>query len=67
MPLALDIEDHEGKGRADDIWLDRAPIVQKLIDSLKKEKIDVIVYTNARNGKSLFIRFRYNILDCVLS
>ncbi len=67
LPLALDIEDHEGKGRADDIWLDRAPIVQKLIDSLKKEKIDVIVYTNARNGKSLFIRFRYNILDCVLS
>ena len=47
LPLALDIEDHEGKGRADDIWLDRSSIVQKLIDSLKKEKIDTIVYTNA--------------------
>lgn len=48
LPLALDVEDHEGKGRADDIWTSRATLVQKLIDSLKKEKIDTIVYTNAR-------------------
>ena len=47
LPLALDIEDHEGKGRADDIWTARRELVQKLIDSLKKEKIETIVYTNA--------------------
>ena len=54
LPLALDVEDHEGKGRADDIWLMRAEIVQKLIDSLKKEKIESIVYTNARNSGLVF-------------
>lgn len=47
LPFALDIEDHEGKGRADDSWGSRAPLVQKLVDSLKKEKIESIVYTNA--------------------
>ena len=50
LPLALDIEDHEGKGRADDIWTSRASIVQRLINSLKKEKIDTIVYTNAQTA-----------------
>ena len=47
LPLALDIEDHEGKGRADDSWNDRAPLVQKLINALAKENIDSIIYTNA--------------------
>lgn len=47
LPLALDIEDHEGKGRADNSWTSRATLVQKLIDSLEKEKIESIVYTNA--------------------
>ena len=50
LPLALDIEDHEGKGRADNIWNDRAPLVEKLINSLKKEKIETIVYTNAQTA-----------------
>jgi len=59
LPIALDIEDHEGKGRADDIWLSRAEIVQKLIDDLKKEDIDSIVYTNARNSRFIFKRIRY--------
>ena len=50
LPLALDIEDHEGKGRADNLWTSRAPIVQELINSLKKEKIKTIVYTNAQTA-----------------
>ena len=50
LPLALDIEDHEGDGRADDIWDKRSLLVQKLIDGLKKEKIDTIVYTNAKTA-----------------
>lgn len=50
LPLALDVEDHEGKGRADNIWTTRAELVQKLIDSLTKEKIDTILYTNAQTA-----------------
>ena len=47
LPLVLDVEDHEGKGRADNIWISRAPLVQELIDQLEKEMIESIVYTNA--------------------
>ena len=54
LPIALDVEEHDGKGRADDIWLSRAELVQKLINSLKKENIESIVYTNARNGRFIF-------------
>ena len=50
LPLALDIEDHEGNGRADTLWTSRAPLVEKLINSLKKEKINSIVYTNAKTA-----------------
>ena len=50
LPLALDIEDHDGDGRADNIWNDRAKIVQELINKLEKEKIDTIVYTNAKTA-----------------
>lgn len=50
LPIALDIEKHPEGGRADDIWNDRAILVQKLIDSLNKEKIDNIVYTNAQTA-----------------
>ena len=47
LPLAIDVEDHEGNGRADNIWTKRAELVQDLINSLKKENINSIVYTNA--------------------
>lgn len=50
LPLALDIEDHEGKGRADDIWTSRSEIVEQLLKKLEKEKIDTIVYTNAQTA-----------------
>lgn len=50
LPLALDIEEHDGNGRADNIWEKRAELVQKLIDGLKKEKIDTILYTNAQTA-----------------
>lgn len=50
LPVALDIEKHDGKGRADDIWNDRAELVQKVIDGLNKKKIDNIVYTNAQTA-----------------
>ena len=50
LPVALDIEKHEGNGRADDIWNSRSELVQELIDDLNKENIDNIVYTNAQTA-----------------
>lgn len=54
LPVALDIERHNGEGRADDIWDERAELVQELIDSLEDEGIDTIVYSNA-NTASLYL------------
>lgn len=50
LPIALDVEKHLGKGRADDIWEDRAELVQKLIDKLNDKSIENIVYTNAQTA-----------------
>lgn len=50
LPVALDIEKHDGSGRADDIWNDRAELVQRLIDKLNRKRIDNIVYTNAQTA-----------------
>ena len=50
LPLALDIEKHDGKGRADDIWTDRAVLVQELIDDLEEEGIKTILYSNAQTA-----------------
>ena len=50
LPVALDIEKHEGKGRADDIWTERAPLVSELIRKLKRRDIETIVYSNAKTA-----------------
>lgn len=47
LPIALDIEYHEGKGRCDDIWDTRAELVKKLINRLEKNGYETIVYSNA--------------------
>lgn len=47
LPIALDIESHEGKGRCDDIWDDRARIVKKLLNKLDEAGYETIVYSNA--------------------
>ena len=54
LPVALDIENHGGKGRADTIWDTRYTLVQELINNLKKRKIDTIVYSNAQTA-NLFL------------
>lgn len=54
LPLALDVERHDGKGRADNIWNERAELVQELIDSLEKEGVKTILYTNAQTA-NLFL------------
>ena len=50
LPVALDVEKHEGNGRADNIWDTRAELVQELIDQLSDEDIESIVYTNAQTA-----------------
>lgn len=48
LPLAIDVEDHDGKGRAKDLWEEeRAELVSNLISKFKEKNIDTIVYTNA--------------------
>lgn len=50
LPVVIDVEKHNGSGRADNIWNDRAPLVQELIDQLKNENISSIVYSNAQTA-----------------
>lgn len=46
LPLALDIEYQHGKGRTDNIWDNRVPLVNKLVDEFNKIGINTIVYAN---------------------
>ena len=50
LPVALDVERHEGSGRADNLWNDRGELVQNLIDRLNAEEINNILYTNAQTA-----------------
>lgn len=50
LPVALDVEKHDGTGRADNIWNDRDELVQGLIDKLNDENIDNILYSNAQTA-----------------
>ena len=46
LPLAIDLEYQSGKGRADDIWEQRTPLLNKLIDEFNKLDINCIIYSN---------------------
>ena len=50
LPVALDIEKHDGRGRADNIWDTRAELVTELIKRLKYKNIDTIIYSNANTA-----------------
>ena len=47
LPIALDIEKHVEKGRADDIWDTRYVLVNEMIDKLQQKNKKVIIYSNA--------------------
>lgn len=47
LPVALDIEKHEG-GRAESIWETRVYIVNEMLYRMQKRGIDAIVYSNAK-------------------
>ena len=46
LPLALDLEYQHGKGRTDNMWNERVPLVNKLVEEFKKSNINTIVYAN---------------------
>ena len=50
LPLAIDIEEHDGKGRADKMWENRAYIAEELVQKFKIRCISTIIYTNAKTG-----------------
>lgn len=47
LPIALDVEKHLEKGRADDIWDKRYELINELVEKLEKENKNVILYSNA--------------------
>lgn len=47
LPIALDVETHDGKGRCDNIWNNRSELVSKLIKKLENANYEVILYSNA--------------------
>lgn len=47
LPIALDVEKHLEKGRADDIWDTRYILVNELIEKLQQNGYSTIIYSNA--------------------
>ena len=47
LPLVIDVEKHDGVGRADELWEERAELISELIQKFKENGIETIVYTNA--------------------
>lgn len=47
LPLAIDAEKHDGVGRADELWEERADLLTELIQKFKEKNIETIVYTNS--------------------
>ncbi len=50
LPLAIDLEFQEGAGRADHIWNERTPLLEKLMEEFQKEGISCILYANAKRA-----------------
>ena len=48
LPIALDVEKHLEKGRADNIWDTRSNLVNELIVKLNDSGKNVIIYSNAK-------------------
>ena len=46
LPLTIDMENQHGDGRADSIWEERVPLLNKLFDLFKQDDIDCMVYAN---------------------
>lgn len=51
LPVVIDLEYQEGKGRADEIWEERQNLITELINQFKQANIETIVYTNYNRAK----------------
>lgn len=47
LPIALDVEKHLETGRADEIWDTRYTLVNELMDKIRNNGMNVILYSNA--------------------
>lgn len=54
LPIAIDIEYFDGKGRGDDKWEERKFIIEYLCQKLDEENIENIIYTNANRASQYF-------------
>ena len=50
LPLAIDIETHDGKGRADNIWKNRVYLAEELVQKFRVRGIQTIIYSNAKTA-----------------
>lgn len=57
LPLVIDAESHDGVGRADNIWEERANIISELIMKFKEKNIETLIYSNAKTANE----YLYNI------
>ncbi len=54
LPIAIDIEYFDGKGRGDDKWEERKFIIEYLCQKLDEENIENIIYANANRASQYF-------------
>ena len=59
LPLAIDLEFQEGAGRADNIWKNRMPLLEKLMEEFEDKGVSCILYANALRAKDYL-----SDLDC---
>lgn len=57
LPLVIDVENHDGEGRADKIWEDRSVLVSELVNRFKEKNIETLIYSNAKTANE----YLYNI------
>lgn len=47
LPLVIDVESHDGVGRADNIWENRSQLLSELTQKFKGKNIETLIYSNA--------------------
>lgn len=47
LPIVIDVESHDGVGRADNMWDERADLLSELIKKFKEKNIETLIYSNA--------------------
>lgn len=50
LPLVIDIENHDGKGRAEKMWENRVFLAEELVQKFNLQGIPSIIYSNAKTA-----------------